>query len=87
MYFPNIVAELFSSSISTPALSIALHDNNRGMSDSTTFVLIVTSLPAITAGRQYSALDFRLVPPPNLNVFSPVLYLIFFLSLSFSELI
>ena len=60
--FPKMFAQSSSRSIFTPALFIALRDNNNGISDPTTSVLIDTSFPAIIAGRQYSAFDFKRAP-------------------------
>ena len=47
------------------AFFIDLFDNNNGISDSTTSVLIVTSLSVSTAGSQYSPFYLSLLPSPN----------------------
>ena len=53
-----MIAVSFSKSNFTPAVFIAVLDSNNGMSESTVSVFILTSFPALTAGKLYSALDF-----------------------------
>ena len=50
---------------SNNGMSESTVSSNNGMSESTVSVFIVTSFPAMIAGKLYSALDFRRVPPPN----------------------
>ena len=42
----------------------AVRESNKGISDSTTSVFIITSFPAITAGKLYSPLNRKYVLVP-----------------------